>query len=324
MAKPKILKAILLIIVVFLPALGCGSQSISDDYTTPPMVLRLAETYSEEHPSALATQKFADLVYEQTDGHIQIKVYYNGELGNEAEVLEQLQFGGIALARVNLLALSDVVIMLQNYIKPFIYPTPDDILNTFADQDENISSFAQLEKLVPLVWYYPDIRCFYNNKTVIHDVDDFNGLKLQSSISNAMTEIISQMGSEPVNILTGDTFKSLDRGFMDGGESSFCSFLLSDVYAMVPYVSISDYLYCPDVILGSGVTSSKIKRNDQELIIKCAKETFEYQKTMLLDLQMKGLKRLEEKGAIIEDSDILDTSIREHFDATKINGVTHD
>lgn len=42
---------------------------------TPDMVLRLSEDQSPDFPTTLGCQKFADLVYERTNGRIKIEVY---------------------------------------------------------------------------------------------------------------------------------------------------------------------------------------------------------------------------------------------------------
>ena len=63
------------------------------------MVLRLSEDQSPDFPTTLGCQKFADLVYERTNGRIKIEVYDSGTLGGTTAVAEQLQYGAIDLLR---------------------------------------------------------------------------------------------------------------------------------------------------------------------------------------------------------------------------------
>lgn len=284
---------------------GCSSNP-SEDTVNDQLVLRLAETYPENHPSAMAAQKFAELAYERTDGRINIKVYYNGVLGSESEVLKQMQFGGIAMARVNFLELSNIVTYLQEYIEPYSYESPEDFLDALADDKSDMSMKMQLEKFIPLVYYYPDYRCFYNNKLAIKNADDLSGLKLNTSASGKMMDIIQALGCILVNIPTGNTFKSLSAGYMDGGETSFCEFVLSDYASVVTYVSLSDYLYCPDIIIASSVSLRDISRTEQQLLEECAKESFAYQKQLLLQMQQESLRKLEDKNITVQNISLLE------------------
>ena len=310
---------ILFIIVITGFILFSYRSNPSADTVNDQLVLRLAEVYPEEHPSAMAAQKFADLALERTDGRINIKVYYNGKLGSESEVLKQMQFGGIAISRVNFLKLSNIVTYLQEYIEPYSYASPEEFLNALADDKDSISLKMQMEKFIPLVYYYPDRRCFYNNKSVIKDPDDLFGLKLNTSASGKIMDIIQTLGCSPVNISTGNTFKSLSAGYMDGGETSFCEFVLSDYASVIPYVSLSNYLYCPDMIVASSVSLRDLSRADQQLLEECAKDTFEYQKQLLLQMQQNSLASLEDNKVLIQKESLFEPIIKKTL--SKAGGV---
>ena len=57
-------------------------------------VLTYAENQAEDYPTTQGAYKFAELVYEQTGGRVEIQVNAGGVLGDEKTVIEQLQFGG--------------------------------------------------------------------------------------------------------------------------------------------------------------------------------------------------------------------------------------
>lgn len=277
------------------------------------IMFRLAETYPEEHPSAMAAKRFADLVYERTNGRIQIKIYYNGELGSEPEVLEQMQFGGIALARVSLLRLSDIVPALRKEIKPYAYKSSEEMLDYLEESDSDFALKLQLEKLIPLVCYYPDKRCFFNNKTTLNNLKDFEGLKIKVESTGIMHTIIRELGGEPVEVLSSNTFKSLRAGYVDGGETSLCNFMLSDYYSVISYVTLSDYMYSPDIIVASIPSISGLNKKDQKLLAECAKATLDYQKELLSEFQRKSIDRLNEKTNNTALNPDLEKAIRQLF-----------
>ena len=79
----------------------CGCGPAPENAGHPLLVLRYADNQPEDYPTTKAAQHFAQLVEERTQGKICIRLYCNGELGNENQVLEQVQFGGIDMARVS-------------------------------------------------------------------------------------------------------------------------------------------------------------------------------------------------------------------------------
>ena len=78
---------------------GCGDPQEEGDL--PLLILRYADNQPEDYPTTAAAAYFAQLVEERTQGKIRVRLYCNGELGNENQVLEQVQFGGIDMARVS-------------------------------------------------------------------------------------------------------------------------------------------------------------------------------------------------------------------------------
>ena len=112
----KKLLALILALTLALGTVACGNSAPANDgaagvsgntavpaaegmQETPDMVLRLSEDQSPDFPTTQGCQKFADLVYERTNGRIKIEVYDSGTLGGTTAVAEQLQYGAIDLLR---------------------------------------------------------------------------------------------------------------------------------------------------------------------------------------------------------------------------------
>ena len=118
-ALTKALAAVLMAASVLLTggAPACGSDSPSLPQSQA-VILRLAETMPENHPSARAMAYFAEMVSRETQGRVTVKIYYNGSLGTPTEIIEQVKFGGIAMARVNVLELSEEVESIRKSFVP--------------------------------------------------------------------------------------------------------------------------------------------------------------------------------------------------------------
>ncbi|MCF0187604.1 MAG: TRAP transporter substrate-binding protein, partial [Bacteroidaceae bacterium] len=70
--------------------------------SAPEFVLSYAENQQPDYPTTLGANRFAELVYERTEGRILILVNDSGQMGTETEVLKQMKYGGIDFARVSI------------------------------------------------------------------------------------------------------------------------------------------------------------------------------------------------------------------------------
>ena len=87
-ALTKALAAVLMAASVLLT--GCAFDGGPESPSLPrsqAVILRLAETMPENHPSAQAMAYFAEMVSRETQGRVTVKIYYNGSLGTPTEII---------------------------------------------------------------------------------------------------------------------------------------------------------------------------------------------------------------------------------------------
>lgn len=72
---------------------GNGSNLRSNEYRRWQQDTKISSRFREDHPVHLALTKFAKTVEESSEGHMKVEIFSNGVLGNEREMLEQIQGG---------------------------------------------------------------------------------------------------------------------------------------------------------------------------------------------------------------------------------------
>ncbi len=236
------------------------------------VVLRLAETMPAGHPSARASEYFATLVGGQSGG---------GQLGTPQEILEQVQFGGIALARINSLELTETVPSLQYDFNPLHYSGPDALMQWASDDWKKITDDCQMERLVPLALFYPDIRCFYSDGIGLAGRESLVGRKIGTDSSILMTQAITRLGAVPVDMVSADTYKSLRSGYMEAREMGLSEFVISDDYPFINHILLSRHISCPDVLVASSRSFTPFSAADRNLLLECAAQAARYQKELM-------------------------------------------
>ena len=152
------------------------------------IVLRMAESVSKNDPLAEVSKEFAKNISYKTDGRIKIEIFYNNELGSSSQAIEQLQFGGIAFAKVNILDLVDKYPQLDNILEVGNYENRDIAYYRYKNGIEETQKILELENIRILAMYYPELRIFAGNLQLNNRESDFKDLKIAVQRSRVLGE----------------------------------------------------------------------------------------------------------------------------------------
>lgn len=263
------------------------------------VMLRLAETMPENHPSARAAALFAQLTEERSEGRIKIRIYYQSELGSPEELMEQLEFGGVPLVRVSALDLTDCSSLLRQEFAPGGFSSMDEQMAWIRKHQLELKESLREKNITPLVWYYPDSRCFYSSKTGTDDIASLAGKKVQASQTKLMADFIRGWGGEVVGTTALDPYKLFNSGNIDCAESAFAEYICGNYVQYSKSITGYRELYFPDVILINSEIMERLDEEDQELIQVCAEATYEYQKSQMETLHIQWEKELKENLGVI-------------------------
>lgn len=301
MTRKTFIPALFLFSHLLLACKPTGTVPISRE--SGKVVLRLAESMSAEHPSAKAVEYFASLVHRRSDGKIRIRIYYGGRLGTPEQVIAQVQFGGIAMARVNVLELAETVSLLQNFVAPKVYTSSQEVMESIRNDRETIADACLRERLMPLVFYYPDLRCIYSDVFKIRSIPDFQGVRIGVVESRVLKAALTKLRANPVNLISADTYKSLRNGYIQARETTFSEFVLSDDYPFVNHLTLSRYVAAPDLIIMSPEVLNDLSTSERRMISDCAEETYAFQKELMDKFHVQWISRLrsDKKDVFWED-----------------------
>ena len=212
---------------VMILAASCAGRSKDStaQKTVPEFVLTYAENQAEDYPTTQGAYKFAELVYEQTGGRVEIQVNAGGVLGDEKTVIEQLQFGGVDFARVSLSPLAEFVPKLNVLQMPYLYTGADHMWKVLEGPigDDFLNSFDG-SGLIALSWYDAGARSFYNSIKPIEKLEDIKGMTIRVQESELMSDTVRALGAVPVPMIYGEVYSGLQTGKVDGAENNWPSY----------------------------------------------------------------------------------------------------
>lgn len=299
------------IIMTVLSALmlsGCASQGAksSEDATAEnPLILTLAHNLSETHLTSIALEEFAKLVEENSGGRIQVKIFPNGQLGSETEVLEQLMAGVVGMTRVSAPGLATYNEGYHAFGLPYIFDDTQnyyDVMSSEGMQDFFLSS--EEDGFVTLTYYTSGARSFYTIDKPIRTPADLKGLKLRVQDMKSQTDMVKALGGTPVAMAMGDIYTSLQTGIIDGSENNETILTVGKNGEICKYFSVDQHTMIPDVLVISAEVWKQLSGEDQSLIVEAAKASTKNHSTAWDESMEQTVEEAESMGVeFIEDVD---------------------
>ena len=256
-----------------------GAQEMEEDGAEQEqIVMRLAETHSQDYPTTQGDYEFARLVEERTNGRIKIEVYHSSQLGEERAVIEQVQFGAIDFTRVSISPLAAFANQLNALQMPYLYRDADHMWSVLRGEigDEILASLEP-SNFVGLAWYDSGSRSFYNSVREITSVADMEGLKFRVQESELMVGLVEALGAVATPMPFGEVYSALQTGVIDGAENNWPSYYSTSHYEVAEYYTLDQHTRVPEILVASKMSMDRLSQEDQEIIKQAARDSIDYQ-----------------------------------------------
>ncbi len=261
------------------------------------MVLRLAETHPGDYPTTLGDMEFARLVEEKTDGRIKVEVYHSKQLGEEKDVIEQVQFGAIDFTRVSVGPMTEFSPELAVVALPYIYASADhmwEVLNSKIGDD--FLSGLESSNFVGLGWYDGGARSFYNSVRPVKTLEDLEGLKFRVMQSEMMVDMVEALGASPTPMAYGEVYSSIQTNVIDGAENNWPSYDTSSHFEVAQYYTLDEHLRVPEILIASKIVMDKVSAEDLALIKEAALESQMVQRELWAEKEAVSEAKIREAG----------------------------
>lgn len=218
-----------------------------------PLRLRLAHGLPVSHPVHPAMQHFADLVRQQSQGEIEITLFADGQLGQEADLLSQVQAGKLDLLKVSASLMERFHPAYKVLDLPFSFRDRAHWLAVTSNQvGRDVLATTAASGLVGLTYYDAGARSFYGQRPIDHP-DDLKGLKIRIQSSVMMARLLRLFGAEAVELAWSNVYVALKSGVVDGAENSVTALIIGRHAEVATHYSFDEHTMIPDVLLiGAG------------------------------------------------------------------------
>lgn len=262
----------------------------------------MSDVQEGDHPTAIACDQFADMVYDRTDGRIKIEVYHGDTLGAEQDQVVQVAAGGIDFARVSSV-ISTYEPDFTAFQSLYLYDSEEDMWDVLKGpigdsilQSQNLSD----NNIVGLCWFSGGSRNFYNSLREVHKPSDLAGMTIRVN-TDSMVKLIENCGGTPMNVAYNDIYDSLKNGVIDGAENNWPSYISTGHYEVAKYITIDRHVCIPEMIIASKSALDSMSEEDRAIVEECAKEVSDDQIKAMKAYDEEAIKTAKEAGCVITE-----------------------
>lgn len=260
------------------PLAGCREQNAAA--SSSPRTLTVAHNLPEEHPVHKALQRFGEEVQRRSGGSLRTDLYGNGVLGSEGDVLEQLERGGVDMAKVSAAALESFASSYQVFSLPYIFDSQEHFYRSMElPEVQELYRSTRDKGYLALTFYDSGARSFYSNR-VIREPEDMRGMKIRVQASRTASEIISRLGASPTPMAYGDVYTAIQQGVIDGAENNVTALTSSAHGEVASIYSETQHQRVPDIVLISTDTWDALNNRQKEAVTEATDTSSEYQRKL--------------------------------------------
>ncbi|AWB66096.1 TRAP transporter substrate-binding protein DctP [Saccharobesus litoralis] len=261
------------------------------------VVLRMGHTLDTEHSVHKAMVHMAQRLAHYSNGTMEIIIYPSAQLGNEREMVELLQIGSLAMAKVSAATIEGFVPEMKVFSLPYIFQSRDhrwSVLN--SDIGKSLLYEAQKAHLVGLGFYDAGSRSFYMTDTKVETPKDLISKKIRVMESQTAVRMVEAFGGAATPISFGELYAALQQGVVDGAENNPPSFYLSRHYEISQYYILNEHTSVPDVVMGSKHIYDNLTAQQKQWLELAMADSVELQKELWRAGELEALAEVKKAG----------------------------
>lgn len=307
----KKLKYFLLISFIMVLLVGCGGNKSKNDKssskgeTGQALELKLGHNLAEDHAVHIALTEFAKNVEEKTDGSVKIKIFPNGTLGSETDMITQIQNGALDMAKVSASTMGNFNDKYNAFSVPYVFDNKEHYYKVMdSDIVKDIYKSTDETGVHGLTWLDSGARSFYTVNKPIRKPEDLKGLKIRTMDSQMAIDMMKALGGSATVMGYSDIYTALQSGVIDGAENNITA--LRDHGEVAKYYSIDEHTRIPDIVVVSSKVFNVLTEEQKKSMIDSANEMTEKYKKSWEDFENQVMDDVKSKYNVefINDVDI--------------------
>jgi len=249
----------------------------------------------------IVAEKFRELVEERSKGDISVEIFHSASLGNETEILQQIQMNTVQMGVITggPFDTFDPIVRVINY--PFLFKNnaqADEVLD--GPLGAEILKSLENSEFKGLCFSENGFRNLTNSRRAVKTPEDIKGFKIRVMASALHKTIWQALGANPTP-MPWPIYTELEQGVIDGQENPLWVMEVYKFYEIQKYMTMTRHVYSPHIDVASLKWWKTLDDKTRKLVQECIYKAAVFQRKDNRDKNAARLKLLGEKGMQVEE-----------------------
>lgn len=273
--------------------------------TAADVTIRLGHLNPEDpfqsHSGAMAAV-FKSLVESASNGAIEVKLFPNGQLGKDNEVIEQVSAGIIESCISSSGGVAQHYPLVGVFDIPFAFPnigvasrviSKDSAFGKKFIADMEAKTGLKTLGLIDSGGFF----AFTNSKRPIKTVEDMKGLRIRTMTLPTHEAIISSLGGNPTPLPWAEVYTALQTGVADGEMNPIPIIAFAKFDEVQKYLSITNHVITPYIWTINQDFFNSLSPEHQEIVMWASEVATEAGRgvSRVIEASDRGLPKLAQK-----------------------------
>lgn len=240
-----------------------------------------------------------------TNGKYAGKIFPDGRLGAERQLVELVQSGNVDVAVVSTGPVGNFVPETLIFDIPFLlrdYNHAHAVLDGPIGQ-QILDRFPR-NNLIALAWTQNGFRNLTNSMRPVRTPQDAQGLKIRTMENQVHMDAFKGLGIKPMPIPFTELYRALEHGQVDGEENPIGVIIQAKFYNVQKYLSLTQHVYSPGVILLSTKVWDGLSDDEKSCFKSAGQIAAKATRDRSYKDALQGVAELRQLGmTIVEDVD---------------------
>ncbi|MGJ7498066.1 TRAP transporter substrate-binding protein [Variovorax sp. RT4R15] len=286
-------------------ALGLSGWVQSRPAHAADFTLKYANNAPAAHPLTVRMKEAAEAIRAETNGKVDLQVYFNSQLGGDTDMLAQLRAGGLDFFTLSPLILSSMVPKAAISGIGFAF---SDYQKVFSAMDGELGAFVRSE--ISKAGLHPFEKIFNNgfrqittSTRAINQPADLKNLKIRVPPAPLWTSMFKSFDAAPLSINFAEVYSSLQTKIADAQENPLVTIDSAKLYEVQKFLSKTNHMWDGFWFLASGKTWNKLPADVRQVIEKQVNRFCLLQREDVISQNVSLEKHVADSGVAINSVD---------------------
>lgn len=276
---------------------------------------RLGHIAPDDHIWNEGAKKLAEELEERSDGRMTMELYPGGQLGNDADMVQQIQSGSLDFGLITNAHLTSESDAFSAWFAPFLFDSYEEALEASnTELADEILATLDGQGVKAMDYMFSGHRTMMFTEK-IETPEDISGLTLRVTPSPALEDWYRMLGASPESIPLPDVYQSAQTGVIDGMEMDLDAAVTSNFNEVTGYGAMTNHMVWPSVMVMNEDLYGNMSEEDQKIVEESMAAASEYGTMERAGMEEEYINTLTERGMeLYEMEDGAFDSYIEEFD----------